>query len=282
MLPACRLYVLTAATAASAVVLRRGPSDWWHLLDWNLDTLALTPGAWFHGTLYPRRCDISADGRLFGYFALKMSSGTPGWPGTYFAVSKVPWLEALAAWETCGTWTWGCRFSGDGDLEVRACIGKEPFHGRYPGKFAIGAMSVEWAKRDVSNEIKRGWQFAPAGDPLILEHPGRPNPVLKRERPCEEPRLTLGMIHCGVDFSRGGMEGVQVEYFLQQTPEDVTPVPEAAWADWDKNGRLLMATRDGELAVCRCHGTEIERIWSANLRERTPDPRPAPSWAGRW
>ena len=27
-------------------------------------------GAWFHGTIYPRRSEISGDGRLFAYFAL--------------------------------------------------------------------------------------------------------------------------------------------------------------------------------------------------------------------
>ena len=66
--PACRLYVLVAANAEVALVFRRGPSDWWHLLHWDLHRRILTPGAWFHGNLYPRRSDISPDGRLFGYF----------------------------------------------------------------------------------------------------------------------------------------------------------------------------------------------------------------------
>ena len=149
---ASRLYVLVAARAPAALVLRRGPSAWWHLLHWDLATLTVSPGAWFHGNLYPRRCDISADGRLFGYFVLKASMATPGWRGTYFAVSKVPWLEALVAWETCGTWTWGCQFSEDGELDVRACITKEPFHGSYPHKFSTGPMSTDWPKRDVWNE----------------------------------------------------------------------------------------------------------------------------------
>src|SRR5689334_5714692 len=70
---ACRHYVVTAAQARTALVLRRGPTRWWHLLQWDLAQLTLTPGAWFHGTLYPRRCDISPDGRLFGYFAMKGS-----------------------------------------------------------------------------------------------------------------------------------------------------------------------------------------------------------------
>jgi hypothetical protein len=242
----------------------------------------LSPGAWFHGNLYPRRCDISADGCLFGYFALKASMTTPGWRGTYFAVSKVPWLEALVAWETCGTWTWGCQFSDDGELDIRACAMKEPFHGSYPNNFSVGGMSVEWPKRDVWNEIKRGWRYAGNDDPFVAHCPARPNLVLKRQQPGGGADLTLGLIHNGVDFAQGGMEGVKLEYFLQDRPDDFTLLADAAWADWDHHGRLLMATREGALVVCQCHGTRLERIWMEDLRQRTPDPQAAPLWASRW
>ena len=92
----------------------------------------------------------------------------------------------------------------------------------------------------------------------------------------------LGLIHHGVDFSRGGMEGVQLEYFLQTKAEDVTPLDRAAWADWDHKGRLLVATRDGKLEVQRGNGCEFDTIWSEDLSDRTPDPQPAPDWAAHW
>jgi hypothetical protein len=245
------------------VVFRRGPSDWWLILHWDLERLILTPGAWFRGTLYPRRCDISPDGRLFGYFALK--SGKP-----YFAVSRPPWLQALAMWETLGTWTWGCSFSASGDLEIAACI-YEPFQpDHYPaGKVAIRGIRTDWPKRDVWNELKRGWK--------IVE--GEPEMTLRRANP---DGITLGLIHHGVNFRRPGMEGVQLEYFLQHRPDDVTPLPEAAWADWDREGRLLMATREGSLQVFRCRGAERQCLWSEDLRGLEPDPQPAPAWAGKW
>jgi hypothetical protein len=279
--PACRLYVLVAAKAAVALVLRRGPSDWWHLLRWDLDGLTLTPGAWFHGNLYPRRCDISPDGRLFGYFALKTTVRSE-WPDAYFAVSRVPWLEALAAWKTCGTWTWGCQFSDSGELLIKACIEEKPFHGNYPDSCAIGPMNTDWPKRDVWNEAKRGWRFAEQDDPLVARVPAQPALVMRRERPASGRGVMLGLIHQGVDFRQPGMEGVQVEYFLQDTPGDVTPLSEAVWADWDHYGRLLMATREGALEVCQCQGTRLNRVWSEDLRDRRPDPQPAPSWAARW
>jgi hypothetical protein len=131
-------------------------------------------------------------------------------------------------------------------------------------------MSTAWPKRDVWNEVKRGWSYALDGDPLVTGS----NLVLRRK--------TLGLIHRGVDFARGGMEGVQLEYFLQDRPDEVTLIPEAAWADWDHRGRLLIATREGTLEVRECHGTRMDRIWSEDLSAMAPDPTHAPAWAGRW
>lgn len=272
---------MVAAGAPAAVVLRRGPTGWWHLLHWDLARLTLTGGAWFHGTLYPRRCDISPDGRLLGYFARKANAAGPPWPGTYFAVSRPPWLEALAAWETCGTWTWGCQFSADGALAICACLRDQPFHGSYPRPVAILPMRVDWPQRDLWNEVKRGWQCAGEGDPAAaLAAP--PDLVMRREPPGGGGGVTLGLLHRGVDFAHGGMEGVQVEYFLQHQPGDVTPLAAAAWADWDHQGRLLMATREGTLEVLQRDGARFQRIWSEDLRGLTPQPEPAPAWAGRW
>jgi hypothetical protein len=263
-------------------VLRRGPTAWWHLLRWDLATLRLTAGAWFRGNLYPRRCDISADGRLFGYFALKGSRRTPGWPDTYFAVSKVPWLEALVAWKTCGTWTWGCQFSARGDLEVRACLHHAPFHGSFPKRLFTAPMGVHWTERDIWNEMKRGWRYAVDSDPLWIEDPTNSSVVLKREQPNVSSPWTLGLIHNGVSFGRGGVEGVRTEYFLQLRPDAVTPLPNARWADWDQEGRLLTATRDGRLEVYTCRANSSERIWEEDLRDRAPEPQPAPPWATSW
>lgn len=117
---------------------------------------------------------------------------------------------------------------------------------------------------------------------MVAPVPGQPNLVLRREQPGQGGGATLGLIHQGVDFQKMGIEGVQLEYFLQDRPEDFAPLREAAWADWDHQGRLLMATRDGELTVCECQGTRLNRVWSEDLRDRSPNPQPAPAWAGRW
>jgi len=54
------------------------------------------------------------DGRWLAYFTLR-GSARPDWPAgdTYIAISRLPWVKALAAWSTCGTWTRGVHFVDD-------------------------------------------------------------------------------------------------------------------------------------------------------------------------
>lgn len=95
-MPPPRLFVITAKDAPVAVVLRRGPSAWTHVLRWDLRTDTFTPGAWFHGRIFAEKCDLSADGSLFVYAAYKGSREGSPYTGSWTAVSRPPWLHALA------------------------------------------------------------------------------------------------------------------------------------------------------------------------------------------
>jgi hypothetical protein len=280
-LPPCRLYVLVATHAPVALVVRRGPSIWWHLLRWDLDRLTLEPGAWLKGTLYPRRSDISPDGRLFGYFALR--SSPPPWD-TYFAVAKLPWLTALAAWRTSGTWTGGCEFDRHGRLTIEGCLYSEPFHGHYP-KTTLQGLRTDWVGRDLRNELKRGWQVLAddQGAPARAALPAAVRPTLLIRRP--QPGnggAALILAHAGVDFARPSIEGAQVHYLREAGDGRITPLPEAAWADWDHHGRLLMATAGGVVCIEEPQGGGWARIWSQDLRDLAPAPVAAPDWAQKW
>jgi hypothetical protein len=90
-------------------VLGRGPSAWAHVGKWDVTRGRYTPGSWLRGTVYPQRCDLSPDGRWLCYFALKASARWKA-GATYVAISRLPWLTALAAWGSCGTWTRGAHF----------------------------------------------------------------------------------------------------------------------------------------------------------------------------
>ena len=66
-----RLFVIPARDVAKAVIIRRGPSAWHHLIAWDTKRDVFEHGAWFRGRIYPERCDLSPDGELFLYFALQ-------------------------------------------------------------------------------------------------------------------------------------------------------------------------------------------------------------------
>jgi hypothetical protein len=105
-----RVFGIAAAGADVVAVLWRGPSGWCHVGRWDIAARRYQPGSWQHGTLYPQRCDLSADGRYLCYFAFKGNS-TRELGDIYIAVSRLPWLTALAAWRTPGTWTRGAHFT---------------------------------------------------------------------------------------------------------------------------------------------------------------------------
>lgn len=102
-----------------AAILRRGPSKWVRLLSWNTSTDVITPGAWFHGRVYGSDCSLSPDGDLFAYFATKFRghrSRNIGFAWT--AVSKLPWLTALALWPHSDTWGGAVKFADNKTIVV--------------------------------------------------------------------------------------------------------------------------------------------------------------------
>ncbi|HEV3166426.1 MAG TPA: hypothetical protein VGZ22_20550 [Isosphaeraceae bacterium] len=121
-----RLCVIPARDAPVAVIIRRGPSDWFHLILWETRRDVFTCGAWFHGRLYPERCDLSPDGRLFVYFAFQGSRVGTAFTSSWTAVSRPPWLHALALWPWETTHGGGGRFLEDRRLVLHSGMPVEP------------------------------------------------------------------------------------------------------------------------------------------------------------
>lgn len=107
---ASRIHVLLASQAPIGLVIRRGPSRSVATLLWDRRRDEFRLGQWFKGRIYERRCDLSPDGKFFIYFAMngKWSSEARG---AWSAVSRVPYLKALAlfpkgdCWHGGGLWT---------------------------------------------------------------------------------------------------------------------------------------------------------------------------------
>jgi hypothetical protein len=282
MLPASPpgIHVIRAAHAPAAVVFRRGPGRWWHISRWHLDTGDIEGGAWLYGTLYPRRCDLSPDGELLYYFALRMSRkeflGVSGLQ-TYSAVSKAPWLFALAAWRELGTWTRGYHFVEGALEEDEVSIGV-PQHGD------LGPMKryrlARTDPRQYDNERRRGWvehELCPPHKPSDVWDEAR-SVILAKPSPDGKRRLVL-QDQEWISGVPGRIEG-RSPLFRLEKGRRITELPDAVWADWDSVGRLLVATREGKLQIHNLESGKLLR--EAAIAPLRPVPRAAPAWAQSW
>jgi hypothetical protein len=88
--------------------------------------------------------------------------------------------------------------------------------------------------------------------------------------------------HAGGEFgTKQAIDGLRVQYSLEADGQ-LTLLEDVQWADWDREGRLLVATRTGRLQV-RHFGSGLEQtLFEENLALLDPKPVPAPDWAHHW
>ena len=108
-----RLFFIFARESPIGVIIRRGPTRWVQIIRWNTATDIFEPGAWFHGRLYETRCDLSPDGGKLVYCAAKFERAArqdDDYGYVWTAISKIPWLTALALWPMPDTYHGGGLF----------------------------------------------------------------------------------------------------------------------------------------------------------------------------
>jgi len=272
-----RIFGIPASHAATVAVIRRGPSGWCHVGRWEPDAGTWEAGSWLHGTIYPQRCDLSPDGRWLVYFALK---GGARWDigATYLAVSRLPWLTALVAWGTGGTWTRGLHF-----VEVRRTWDPgDPDEGDpQPLRRRFGLAGTRAATFAV--ERRRGWTETAdtpqreAGDAWDEQRAERV--TLEKPRPGTPATLLLVSGRYAAFRDMGPSWG-RPRYALME--ERRQPLAGVQWADWDRQGRLLVATDAGELQVRDAPFDGRSASWSLDLARLRPQPIEPPEDARRW
>jgi hypothetical protein len=267
-----RIYCIPAGKAPVVAVLRRGPSAWSHVGRWDLAARRYEPGAWLRGRIFPRRSDLSPDGLWLCSFAHKPGAG---WDhgDAYVSLSKLPWLTALHAFGTCGTWTRGYAFTRNKgehpeDESLPIPWGLEPVR---PVQFAV--------------ERRRGWEEAPdcpARDAKDLWDERR-NARMQKRQPGGERCLCVESVGApGGEFAAGqAVDGLRVAYSLQ-TETQLELLDDLQWADWDSEGRLLVATRCGRLQIRNLDAGRAQLEFDEDLTRLEPDPTPAPAWAQHW
>jgi hypothetical protein len=268
-----RIYCIPAIQVPVVAVFRRGPSNWSHIGRWDLAAGQYEPGAWLGGRIFPRRSDLSPDGQYLCYFAHKPSA-TWEHGEAYVALSKLPWLTALHAFATCGTWTRGYYFTEDRGRDDQQ-------KDRLPIPYGLRSISVV----QFANERRRGWieaEDSPVRDPADTWDERR-NARMRKPQPhgtrvlCVES-VGVGGREFGVDQS---VDGLNVRYSLESNG-DLELLDDVQWADWSKDGELLVATRSGRLQIQNLESDDSKPLFEMDLSNLEPHPRPAPAWARSW
>lgn len=107
-----RIHVLLARDAPVGLVIRRGPSKCVATLQWDRRTDEFLLGQWLKGRIYERRCDLSPDGTHFLYFAMNGKREGEA-RGSWTAISRAPYLKALAIFPKGDCWHGGGLWTGD-------------------------------------------------------------------------------------------------------------------------------------------------------------------------
>jgi hypothetical protein len=284
-----RVFGIGATGADVVAVLRRGPSGWCHVGRWDIAARRYEPGSWLHGTLYPQRCDLSADGRYLCYFALK---GDSTWElgATYIAISRLPWLTALAAWRTSGTWTRGAHFVA----EAGRCDLGPPDAGDASGlRDRYGLAMTEAAAYPV--ERRRGWRETPDAparaatdrweergtDEVAMARP-QPEPVRGRAPWNDRTRPWLVVSGGYAAHREAPQHHDPPRYELRDRPAGsvLAHLDGVQWADWAGGGELLTGTTDGRLQI-RDRVT-LQVSWEHDLAPMGPNNAEPPAEASHW
>lgn len=235
-----RLHGLLAAQAPVGVIIRRGPAKRVCTLLWNRKTDELTLGQWLHGRIYERRCDLSPDGQYFIYFAMngRWSSEVKG---SWTAISRAPWLKAIALYSKGDCWLGGGLFTGDRTYwlnggcthapvresrEVRQDTTYQP-QGYYGGE--CSSVYYRRLQRD-------GWAY------LQIDAPYHWSDLHIFEKPLNGGWLLRKYAHADVGPPPG--KGCYWdEHELEHVPSGtILQYPDWEWAEWDRT-RLVWAEK---------------------------------------
>jgi hypothetical protein len=292
-MPETRIHFIVARKAPLAVVFRRGPTRQVEVLKWDLTTDELTAGQWLKGRIYERRCDLSPSGDFLIYFAAKYETELRTWT----AISRPPYLTALALWPKGDAWGGGGLF--DGDRRIRLNHRSDEMMQETGFRLAPSMTIVPlgeapgWGEDNPIHHVRLvrdGWRWVDNGSKAQY-HAYESSPWITFEPPTVYRRyvglpdrpVTLEMSVEGLKERDGSW--YIVTYRLLDGDHAIRDIGRADWADAAPDGSLLLG-RDGRLlrldvgAIDDLASREFHEI--ADLRDHRFEPRTAPPEALTW
>ncbi|MEO8705963.1 MAG: hypothetical protein ABI867_38380 [Kofleriaceae bacterium] len=255
------LSILRARAAPVAVIFRRGPTKAVRMVRWQMTTDELVHGQWFAGRVYPERCDVSPDGELVVYFAMRRGD-------TFNAVSRPPYFTPLCVWEEGGTWGGGGAWVTNTELRLRA----NPAVMQPAAGFTLPAwLELGWLTGGFDRDT---WQPLDSGARPFTAR--KPHPVVTGLELWRRPAPTIYD-----DNTDRHAFAFQIVDRAQLRDELGT----ADWADWHPSGDLAIA-RDGVIqrtaTTRRALGaTATVADFNADVFEKQAPPAWALAWPAR-
>jgi hypothetical protein len=277
---AARLFFIMARKSHTAVIFRRGPSKWVQLIKWDTKTDTFEPGQWFHGRIYEKRGDLSPDGSLLIYFAQKISARTlkdKEYTYAWTAISKPPYLTALALWPKADCWDGDGLFPSNKAVHLNHMPGAQSHpHHKPPGWLHVSPKTNQRGEDDpIFSErlardgwtLKQEWKIKNLGHPKWLQ-------TLQPEIWEKTGRNRKQVLRLSRSAKR--LQFADEFSIIGQNKLRSTVVTGANCADWDQNGRLVFA-RDGKVFAGKLNDSGV---WSetelADFNSSRPEPVRAP------
>ena len=246
--PAARLHVLLARNASTAVIFRRGPSGQVLLIRWNLDEDTFEFGQWFKGRIYELRCDLSPDGEMLMYFAANWKKPYQSWS----AISRPPYLTALALWPKGNAWGGGGHFMKSDQVALN--------HREYEMSLAEGFSVPKWLTIGQLGEhsgggedhpiwpvrLQRdGWKLIAYPEKTKDDHGAKvwieydPPYLWQKPHPVWPKKYQMQMSVLGIKERNGPWH--IVEHSVTGNDGYLGNIGRSDWADWSPTGDLLFS-----------------------------------------
>lgn len=271
-----------------AVIFRRGPSKHVEIIRWDVSRDTFERGHWFHGRIYEKRSDLSPDGELLVYFASKFTRQTLAdreYTYAWTAVSRAPWLTALALWPKGDCWWGGGLFVAKRTLWLNHRPGEATPHPAHrpsllrvePNPDAHGEDEPIYTRRlerdgwALRKEWSTEWQGLRPGFRTIT-----PEERVKRQPSgTRSVAIVLERRIDGLKYrERFELDGIDDRPELPPGPLD--------WLDWDAQGRLI-ALSGGRVWAAEVADGRVDRFRELlDLRADRPVEREPPPYAQHW
>lgn len=271
------------------MILRRGPSKWVQLILWYLETDTFEYGQWFRGRIYSQRCDLSPDGTKFVYFAQKINGQTiddTEYTYAWTAISRPPYLTALALWPKGNSWNGGGLFLTNNALWLNHDKDRSKPHKDHKPKRLKVKASIDYKGEDETVFYKRlerdHWVKVADGVWPKITFPKwiatEPDIWRKYNR---ERSAYIEMKLTGYDSRRVGDSAIYLFSVYVEDRKSELPLTGVEWADWDYRGRLVFASKGSLFSADDITGYEKPKLIS-DFNSQGPYRMVAPDWACKW